>query len=129
MATETVGEGLRAFCEAWNQGKISAAMRMAGMLQNKTVNCQVQGGPCYTLSVTSENAALREGPDGSAHATLAMSEADWLGVLSGRYSVWSVQLAGRQYSPLHEQALCRQLGLILQSFALGKAGPSGGRGG
>ena len=123
MPADSVGEKLRAFCEAWNAGAVSPALRMASMLRHKTVNCVVRddgGETSFVLTITPERIELRPGRDEAAHATLTMSEADWLGVLSGRYSVWSVQLAGRQYSPLHEAALTRQLGLMLQSYALGR---------
>ncbi len=123
MADDAVEEGLRAFCQAWNSGGISPALRMASMLRHKTVNCVVRheaGETSYVLTLTPERVDLRPGREESAHATLAMSEADWLGVLSGRFSVWGVQLAGRQYSPLHEGALTRQLGLMLQGHALRK---------
>ena len=123
MPAERVEEKLRAFCEAWNSGTVAPAVRMASMLRHKTVNCVVRDGEAevsFVLTLTAERMDLRVGRDEAAHATLTMSEADWLGVLSGRFSVWSVQLAGRQYSPLHEAALTRQLGLMLQSFALSK---------
>ena len=32
MPADSVGEKLRAFCEAWNAGDISPALRMASML-------------------------------------------------------------------------------------------------
>ena len=125
MADDAVEEGLRAFCQAWNSSGISPALRMASMLRHKTINCVVRheaGEASYVLTLAPERIDLLPGREESAHATLAMSEADWLGVLSGRFSVWSVQLAGRQYSPLHEAALTRQVGFMLQSFALKKRG-------
>jgi len=126
MSAENVEAGLRAFCEAWSGGAISPAMRMASMLRHKSINCVVRDGDAgeasFVLTLTPDLMDLRAGRDEAAHATLTMSEADWLGVLSGRFSVWSVQLAGRQYSPLHEAALTRQVGFMLQSFALKKRG-------
>src|SRR3989304_4098442 len=75
-----------------------------------------------TLTPTPDLRDRRAGRGEAAHPPLPRSEAYWLGVLSGRFSVWSVQLAGRQYSPLHEAALTRQVGFMLQSFALKKRG-------
>lgn len=125
MAEETVEERLRAFCEAWTSGAVAPAMRMASVVRHKTVNCVIKDNGLevsFVLTLTPERMELNPGHDETAHATLAMSEADWLGVLSGHYSVWGVQLAGRQYSPLHEITLTRQLGLMLQSYGMRRRG-------
>lgn len=113
-----VEAGLRAFCEAWNDGRVSPAFRLAGMLRNRTINCRVQEGGEYVVRAGDERLSFEPGSYPAAHATLTMSEADWLGVLEGRWSVWSVQLAGRCYAPLHEDALARNFGLMIQSYAL-----------
>ena len=63
---------------------------------------------------------MRPGADPAAHATLTLGEGDWRGILSGRYSLWSVKLAGRHRPIMEDDALLRQLGLIMQSFALRK---------
>ncbi len=109
---------LRAFCQAWNEARVSPAFRLAGLLRHKTINCQVSEGGEYIVRATADRLTFERGSDPAAHATLRMSEADWLGVLEGRWSVWSVQLAGRCYAPLHEDALVRNFGLMLQSYAL-----------
>ena len=113
-----VEQGLRAFCQAWNEGRVSPAFRLAGMLRHQTINCQVQEGGEYVVRADAEHLSFEPGSDPTAHATLTMAEGDWLGVLDGRWSVWSVQLAGRCYAPQHEGALVRNFGLMLQSYAL-----------
>lgn len=90
---------LRAFCQAWNEGRVSPTFRLAGMLRHKTINCRVQEGGEYVVRATADRLSFEAGSDPAAHATLTMSEADWMGVLEGRWSVWSVQLAGRSYAP------------------------------
>ncbi len=96
---------------------------VGGRLFHKTVNCQVAGGPSFAITFEPQGAHMRAGSDPAASATLTMSEEDWRNVLGGRYSVWSVQLAGRQRPVMEEDALVRQLGLIMQSLALRKGGP------
>lgn len=109
---------LRQFCRAWSEAVKARSPIVGGRLFHRTINCQVAGGPAFAIRFRPEGAELRPGLDPGASATLTMSESDWRGVLSGRYNVWSVQLAGRQRPLLEEDALLRQLGLIMQSFAL-----------
>ena len=118
-----VEAGLRAFCQAWNEGRVSPTFRLAGVLRHKTINCRVKEGGEYVVRATADQLTFEPGSDPAAHATLTMSETDWLGVLEGRWSVWSVQLASRCYAPLHEDALVRNFGLMVQSYALRKERP------
>ncbi len=112
---------LRDFCAAWSEAVAARSPIVGGRLFHKTVNCQVAGGPAFAITFAPQGAQMRAGADPAAVATLTMSEEDWRNVLGGRYSVWGVQLAGRQRPILEEDALLRQLGLIMQSFALRKA--------
>ena len=111
---------LNDFCRLWSEAVEARSPIVGGRLFHKTVNCQLAGGPAFAITFLPRGAQMRKGADPAAQATLTMSEEDWLNVLAGRYSVWSVQLAGRQRPILEEDALLRQLGLIMQSFALRK---------
>ncbi len=111
---------LREFCRAWSEAVGRRSPIVGGRLFHKTVNTQVTGGDVFAITFSPQGADMRKGSDPAAAATLAMSEEDWRNVLAGRYGVWSVQLASRQRPVLEEDALLRQLGLIMQSFALRK---------
>ncbi len=111
---------LEQFCRGWSEAVSSRSPIVGGRLFHKTVNCQRGGGPSFAITFSPQGAQMRLGADPSAHATLTMSEDDWRNVLGGAYSLWSVQLAGRQRPTLEEDGLLRQLGLIMQSFALRK---------
>ncbi len=118
---------LREFCRAWSEAVDRRSPIVGGRLFHKTVNCQVTGGDTFAITFSPQGADMRKGSDPAAAATLAMSEEDWRNVLAGRYGVWSVQLASRQRPVLEEDALLRQLGLIMQSFALRPDGRPSGR--
>ncbi|HEU4759304.1 MAG TPA: hypothetical protein VFT91_04905 [Dehalococcoidia bacterium] len=111
---------LREFCLRWSEAVKAGSPIVGGRLFHKTVNCQVAGGPAFAVTFAPGGAELRAGSAPGSHATLSLAEDDWRGILSGRYSLWSVQLAGRQRPTIEEDALLRQLGLIMQSFALRK---------
>ena len=111
---------LNDFCRGWSDAVSSRSPIVGGRLFHKTVNCQLAGGGSFAITFLPQGAQMRPATDPAAHATLTMAEEDWRNVLSGKYSLWSVQLAGRQRPILEEDALLRQLGLIMQSFALRK---------
>jgi len=111
---------LNDFCGGWSQAVSSRSPIVGGRLFHKTINCQLAGGGSFAITFSPQGAQMRGGTDPAAHATLTLGEADWRNVLSGTYSLWSVQLAGRQRPILEEDSLLRQLGLIMQSFALRK---------
>lgn len=111
-------EALNSFCTAWSRAVEARSPIVGGRLFHKTINCQVAGGQAYAITFSPSGAELTKGSDPAAHATLTLREEDWRQVLSGRYSVWGVQLAGRQRPTMEEDALIRQLGFIMQSFAL-----------
>jgi hypothetical protein len=111
-------EALHRFCEAWSKAVETRSPIVGGRLFYKTINCQLGGGEAFAITFSPSGAAMRSGSDPAAHATLTLGEDDWRNVLGGRYSVWSVQLAGKQRPSIEEDALLRQLGLIMQSFAL-----------
>ena len=111
---------LKDFCRGWSEAVVARSPIVGGRLFHKTINCQLAGGGAFGITFSPQGAQMRSGTDPAAHATLTMGEDDWRNVLSGKYSLWSVQLAGRQRPILEEDALLRQLGLIMQSFALRK---------
>ena len=113
-------EALGSFCEAWSGAVAARSPLVGGRLFHKTVNCQVGGGESFAITFSPQGARMEKGQASAAHATLTMSEEDWLNVLSGKYNVWSVQLASRQRPLMEEDALLRQIGLIMQSFSLRK---------
>ncbi|MBI2912478.1 MAG: hypothetical protein HYY03_01000 [Chloroflexi bacterium] len=111
---------LNDFRRGWSQAVSARSPIVGGRLFHKTINCQLAGGGSFAITFSPQGAEMRSGADPSAHATLTLAEEDWRSVLGGVYSLWSVQLAGRQRPLLEEDALLRQLGLIMQSFALRK---------
>lgn len=116
-------QALSDFCRGWSEAVKQRSPIVGGRLFHKTVNCQLAGGPAFAVTFRPEGARMKPGAEPAAHATLSMSKDDWQDVLAGKLSVWSVQLAGRQRPSMEEDAILRQLGLIMQSFALrSKAG-------
>ncbi|MBI1886208.1 MAG: hypothetical protein HYS09_07860 [Chloroflexi bacterium] len=112
-------DALHRFCESWSKAVERRSPIVGGRLFHKTVNCHT-GSEAFAVTFKPSGAELRPGADPAAHATFTLSEDDWRGLLSGRYGVWSVQLANRQRPIMEEDGLIRQLGLIMQSFALRK---------
>ncbi|TDA32586.1 MAG: hypothetical protein DSO02_03565 [Hadesarchaea archaeon] len=117
----TVEEGLRKFCETWNSIKDVVIPNLpAGFSRflGKRFNCEIRGGECFVLDMGLEGARLERGKDPQAHVTICMEEEDWLKVLKGEYSIWSVMIAGRLALSLEESQLAVMLGHVLQSFGL-----------
>ena len=108
------------FCARWSEAVKARSPIVGGRLFHKTVNLHLAAGAAFAVTFSPEGARMRPGADPAAHATLTLAEADWRDILSGRYSLWSVQLAGRHRPIMEDDALLRQLGLIMQSFALRK---------
>lgn len=123
MEISSVEQGLHKLCETWNNvsGLImaSAGNEIARFnFLNKRFNCEIKDGDCFTLAIKPDGAELDKGRDEFAHATISMDKEDWLKVLAGDYSLWSVMIAGRLEADLHESQLIITLGYLINSIAL-----------
>lgn len=122
MKVESVEEGLKRLCEIWNN-VCGALVSSAGeelsrfTFLNKKFNCEIEGGDCFVLTIRPDGAELKKGRDELAHATIRMDEKDWLSVLSGEYSLWSVMIAGRLAPTLRESQIIIPLGFLVQALA------------
>ena len=85
----TVEGGLELFATKWDAlGGAITQTKFGRFVASKTFNCHVADtGRAYSLELgPAGGAALSPGRDPSAHATLLLSEEDWLAVLYGEYS-------------------------------------------
>lgn len=123
MEVDSVEQGLQKLCETWNNVS-GLLMSSAGeeiahfTFLNKKFNCEIRGGDCFALTIRPDGAEIERGKDELAHATISMDEKDWLNVLAGEYSLWSVMIAGRLESDLHESQPIITLGILINSIAL-----------
>lgn len=122
MKVDSVEQGLRKLCESWNN-VCNVLMSGAGgelarfTFLNKKFNCGIKGGDCFVLTIRPDGADLKRGKDDLANATIHMEEWDWLSVLGGEYSLWSVMIAGRLASDLHESQPIITLGALVHALA------------
>jgi 2-methylcitrate dehydratase PrpD len=116
----TVEGGLELFATKWDAlGGAITQTKFGRFVASKTFNCHVADtGRAYSLELgPAGGAALSPGRDPSAHATLLLSEEDWLAVLYGEYSPLAPALNGRSYSTKSESNYASVLGLVMFLFA------------
>lgn len=115
-----VEAGLELFATKWDAiGAPITQTKFGRFVSSKTFNCHVaESGRAYSLELgPAGGAVLSPGRDPSAHATLLLPEADWLGILYGEYSPLAPALNGRSYTTKSEANYASVLGLVMFLFA------------
>jgi hypothetical protein len=117
MTTEDLKGGLQRFVERWNKaGATVLSRRLEGALDCDFL-CRGPG-ESYVLRLTRNEAKLTPGNGMVPHAALVMGSDDWRNVLSGRWSVMSIVLAGRAPFPKHQRRFLMQFSMLMQTVLL-----------
>lgn len=118
MTTENLNGGLQRFVERWNRsGSKVLSRRLEGALDRDFL-CEGPG-ESYVLRLTRNEAKVMPHGVGMApHATIVMNGDDWSNVLTGRWSVMSIVLAGRAPFPKHQRRFLMQFSMLMQTVLL-----------
>lgn len=118
MTDSNLADGLRRFAKRWNvSGKQILSRRLEGAL-NRDFLCTGPEGSVM-LRLTRDEARLIPHTEGMApHATILMGRDDWQQVLSGRWSIMSIILAGRAPFPKHQRRFLMQMSMLIQTAML-----------
>ncbi|MGB3274095.1 MAG: hypothetical protein WBA66_14535 [Xanthobacteraceae bacterium] len=118
MTDSDLATGLRRFVERWNvSGRKILSRRLEGAL-NRDFLCTGPEGS-FVLKLTRDEATLVPYTEKAApHAVIMMGREDWRQVLSGRWSIMSIILAGRAPFPKHQRRFLMQASMLIQTAML-----------
>lgn len=118
MTTENLSAGLQRFVERWNRsGAKVLSKRLEGALDRDFL-CEGPGERFVLRLTRSEAKVIPHGAGMAPHASIFMGSEDWRQVLSGRWSVMSIVLAGRAPFPKHQRRFLMQFSMLMQTVLL-----------
>jgi len=116
-----IDQGWKDFTRKWALHHRRLITKRLDSFVGRTIECQIDDGdPAFLTIGLPEVTLTTQRPPYPAHAEIRMSARDWTEVLSGRWHVMAIILAGRCDFPKDQRRILMQFSMLLQSTLLSK---------